>query len=137
MNKTGRVIGAAVVTPDDDLTLITSGGIALRTSVNTINTYGRSTSGVKLIDLADDDALVGMAIVEAAPQAEREALAGNGSGDDLPDELVLDDDDLLDEAPPDEDVIGEFDDEFADDDLNGDEPPADDMFDDLNGDYDD
>jgi DNA gyrase subunit A len=119
-NKTGRIIGAAVVTPDDDLTLITSGGIALRTSVNMINTYGRSTSGVKLIDLADDDVLVGMAIVEAAPQAERAAQAGNGSGDDLPDELMLDEDDLLDEAPPDEDVIGEFDVDADDDDLDGD-----------------
>jgi hypothetical protein len=77
-----------------------------------------------------------MAIVEAESQAERAALAGNGSGDDLPDEFILDEDDLLDEAPPDEDVIGEFDDDY-DDDLNGDEPPAGDRYDDLNGDYSD
>ena len=113
MHKTGRIIGASVVTPDDDLTLITSGGIALRTSVNMINTYGRSTSGVKLINLADNDVLVGMAIVEAESQAERAALAGDGSDEDFTLDV-----DLSEEEPPDEEVIGEFDSEFEDD-LNG------------------
>jgi DNA gyrase subunit A len=142
LNKTGRIIGATVVTPEDDLTLITSGGIALRTRVNTINTYGRATSGVKLIDLADDDVLVGMAIVSDESQAQRLA-AGNGAGEDLIlDDVLIDDENGFDD---DEDYVDEPDAALDDDEDYDDEPDAalDDDYDDdepdaaLNGDYDD
>jgi DNA gyrase subunit A len=79
LHKTGSIIGASVVTPDDGLTLITAGGIVLRTEVDTISIYGRSTSGVKMIHLADDDALVCMAIVAGVPlEAELAQLSPNG-----------------------------------------------------------
>jgi DNA gyrase subunit A len=122
LHKTGRIIGAAVVTPDDDLTLITAGGIALRTEVHTINIYGRATSGVKLMDLAEDDVLVGMAIVGSEESAQRAALAGNGSDldEDLP--IILDDEEIEDEFVFDEDEA------FFDE-------PGDDL--DLDDDYDD
>jgi DNA gyrase subunit A len=66
-DKTGPIIGACVVKPGDGLTLITAGGIALRTEVDMISVYGRATSGVQLIDLADDDVLVSIAIVTSQP----------------------------------------------------------------------
>jgi DNA gyrase subunit A len=74
MRKTGPVVGASVVTPGDGLTVITTGGIMLRTEVDTISIYGRATSGVKLIDLSDDDVIVGIALVsgKAAEQSELE-----------------------------------------------------------------
>jgi len=79
LHKTGSIIGASVVTPEDGLTLITAGGIVLRTEVDTISIYGRSTSGVKMIHLADDDVLVSMAIVAGAPiEGEGGQLSPNG-----------------------------------------------------------
>ena len=118
MHKTGRIIGAAVVTPDDDLTLITSGGIALRTNVNTINTYSRSTSGVKLIDLADDDVLVSMAIV--GEQKRAEPTPDNGTGEHLPDLYdELDDDESLDDIEAEIDAVFGDDEDYEDDDESG------------------
>ncbi len=73
--KTGRIVGAHVVGSDDHLTLITAGGIALRTEVSTINIYGRATSGVKVMDLADDDMIVSTAIVGPPSEAELAAAA--------------------------------------------------------------
>ncbi len=79
LHKTGSIIGASVVTPEDGLTLITAGGIVLRTEVDTISIYGRSTSGVKMIHLADDDVLVSMAIVAGAPiEGEGGLISPNG-----------------------------------------------------------
>jgi DNA gyrase subunit A len=131
LHKTGRIIGAAVVTPDDDLTLITAGGIALRTEVHTINIYGRATSGVKLMDLAEDDVLVGMAIVGSETSALRVALADDGSDldEDLP--IILDDE-IEDEFEFDEDE--EFNDESGDD-LGLDDDYRDDDYNDEDDDY--
>ncbi|MBN1679553.1 MAG: DNA gyrase subunit A [Anaerolineae bacterium] len=82
LGKTGPIIGAHVVSPDDGLTLITAGGIALRTEVDSVNIYGRATSGVQLINLADDDVLVGIAIVSGDKD---DALPGDAlPGDALP-----------------------------------------------------
>ncbi len=63
LQKTGRIISARVVSHDDNLTLITAGGMALRTDVSSINIYGRATSGVKLMDLPNNDVLVSIALV--------------------------------------------------------------------------
>ncbi len=79
LRKTGRIIGARVVSPDDSLTLITAGGIALRTEVESINVYGRVTSGVKLIDLPDDDVLVSMALVRGEKAQRPAAASGDGA----------------------------------------------------------
>ena len=103
LHKTGPIIGASLVSPDDGLTLITAGGIALRTEVNSISTYGRATSGVQLIHLAENDVLVGIAIVtgeEAARRKAQEAQAamdGNGVYN-VEDEAALAEDEALIEA---------------------------------------
>jgi DNA gyrase subunit A len=121
LEKTGRIIGAAVVTPDDDLTLITAGGIALRTEVGMISTYGRSTSGVKMIDLAENDVLVSMAIVNSDEYERRRAstaaLAPSGNGSELPPGVYEEDADLEGEL---EDVIGDEPGEGFDADLSDD-----------------
>ncbi|MBN2303591.1 MAG: DNA gyrase subunit A [Anaerolineae bacterium] len=114
--KTGPIIGAAVVSPEDGLTLITAGGIALRTEVHTINLYGRSTSGVKLMDLPDDDLLVGMAILQAEKARER-AARDNGDAGEYEDGgegerggIMAADDVMLDDALLDDDVMLDDDD---------------------------
>ena len=49
--KTGRVVGAKMVTDENQILLITTEGIMIRTSVSSISVLGRITSGVKVMDL--------------------------------------------------------------------------------------
>ena len=49
--KTGRVVGAKMVTDENQILLITTEGIMIRTAVSSISVLGRITSGVKVMDL--------------------------------------------------------------------------------------
>ena len=51
LKQTGKIADARVVNEDDDLTIISSGGIVLRTKVKQIAKTGRATMGVRAIDL--------------------------------------------------------------------------------------
>ena len=68
--KTGPVIGAKHVGEQDGLMLITQEGKIIRINVDGVRKSGRSTMGVKLMDLGDDDRLVAVAKL-----AEREEIA--------------------------------------------------------------
>ena len=57
-DKTGPVAGAAVVSDTDDIMLIESGGIILRTPVENINVYGRDTQGVILMRVEPGNRLI-------------------------------------------------------------------------------
>jgi DNA gyrase subunit A len=59
--KTGQVIGAKQVQPDDGLMLITQEGKIIRIAVEGVRKSGRSTQGVKLMDLGGEDILVAVA----------------------------------------------------------------------------
>lgn len=58
--KTGNVIGAKSVDEGQEIMLITTGGIIIRMSVDSISMLGRITSGVKLIDMEDDIKVAGI-----------------------------------------------------------------------------
>ena len=62
-DRNGPVIGMMSVQDDDDVMLITSGGMIVRTAVGAISQIGRNTQGVRLIALSDGDTLVAMARV--------------------------------------------------------------------------
>src|SRR5438552_4459380 len=66
-DKTGRVIGVRMVTDDDQIMLITSGGKVIRLRVNEIREIGRNTQGVRLIGLEE-----GERVASVARLAERE-----------------------------------------------------------------
>lgn len=66
MKTIGRIVSARVVYPDDDLTLITVAGIALRTKVASIRQAGRATMGTKVINLNDGDTVASVARLSAA-----------------------------------------------------------------------
>ncbi len=65
---TGAVAGLQVVTPKDDVILITSEGVIIRMDTEDISTYGRVTKGVRLMRLADDVNIVTVACVEKEPE---------------------------------------------------------------------
>ena len=65
-DKTGGIVTFRIVSPDQDLLIITSAGIIIRTPVNSINQIGRITSGVKLMSLADEVNIVSVALAQQA-----------------------------------------------------------------------
>ena len=57
--KTGPVVSMHCINAKDDLLVITSGNVILRTSLEQIREIGRNTKGVKVMDLSGDDVIVG------------------------------------------------------------------------------
>ena len=68
--KTGRLIALKDVIPEDELMMITKGGVIIRCPVEGIRISGRNTQGVKLMNLDADDRIVDVARV----QKEEDAL---------------------------------------------------------------
>lgn len=62
-DKTGAVIGAAKVEESDEVMLITSTGMIIRMKAESISSLGRSTQGVKVINLKDGDLLTAIEII--------------------------------------------------------------------------
>jgi DNA gyrase subunit A len=77
--KTGPVVSMHCINAKDDLLIITSGNVILRTSLDQIREIGRNTGGVKVMDLADGDSIVGVAVLDASAES-----AGGLSVDGLP-----------------------------------------------------
>ncbi|MBE7028977.1 MAG: DNA gyrase subunit A [Clostridia bacterium] len=71
-SKTGNVTGIKTVTDNDDIMLITSEGVIIRTAVEDISTLGRDTSGVKIMKLKDDVKVVSVAVVEKEEEETEE-----------------------------------------------------------------
>jgi len=59
-DRNGKLIGATLVNDEDEVMLISTGGVLIRTSVRQIRAMGRSTQGVTLINLDDGTKLAGM-----------------------------------------------------------------------------
>jgi DNA gyrase subunit A len=69
--KTGRVIGIRMVTDDDQIMLVSSGGKVVRIRVNEIRVIGRNTQGVRLIDLEEGERVAAVArLAERDDEAE-------------------------------------------------------------------
>ena len=60
-DRNGMLIGAAQVTNDDEVMLITDKGMLVRTRVAEINIIGRNTQGVTVIRLKDKEKLISIA----------------------------------------------------------------------------
>ncbi len=73
--RNGKVIGAVLVDDNDEVMLISTGGVLIRTSVAQIREMGRSTQGVTLISLDQGEKLAGLERIE-----ERDLGNGNGNG---------------------------------------------------------
>ncbi len=59
--RSSNVAGALSVKDDDEIMLLTSSGQTVRCPVKDIRVIGRTTRGVKLVNLGDDDKLIGIA----------------------------------------------------------------------------
>ncbi len=52
--KTGDVVGVKAVNEEDEIMMITTEGIIIRTAVNSISVLGRNTSGVKVMNVGEN-----------------------------------------------------------------------------------
>ncbi|QGB32258.1 DNA gyrase subunit A [Bordetella parapertussis] len=81
-SRNGRVVGAVLVMPSDEIMLITTGGVLVRTRVAEIREMGRATQGVTLISVDDGSSLSGVRrVVESDADADDE-----DGGEDLGEE---------------------------------------------------
>jgi len=58
--RNGKVVAASLVSPEDQIMLITTGGILVRTRVSEIREMGRATQGVTLINVDEGTRLSGL-----------------------------------------------------------------------------
>jgi len=121
--KTGKLVGLAAVTKDQDLMIITAAGIAIRIPVKAISQLGRATQGVRVIRLEGEEQIA--SIARLAPEEETETSPEDEnylnqlapvSGLDSEEPLETLEDDLDEDDSPDEEDPG--DDELDDDDTS-------------------
>ena len=68
--KTGLVAGAAIVDDTNDVMLIESGGVVLRTPAASINLYGRDTQGVILMRSEEGNRVIGVEAISNTEETE-------------------------------------------------------------------
>jgi len=73
--RNGKMVSLALVGDNDELMMVTDKGKLIRTAIGGINVISRNTQGVKLINLASRETLIGIARL---PEDE----AGHGEGDE-------------------------------------------------------
>ncbi len=71
--RNGKVVTAKLVKPDDEIMLITTGGVLIRTRVNEVREMSRATQGVTLINLDEGEKLAGLARVIEGEDEEDES----------------------------------------------------------------
>ena len=91
--RNGKVVAATLVEATDEIMLITTGGILIRTRVSEIREMGRATQGVTLIAVEDGGKLSGLQrIAEADAEddgtASDDAVADDAAPDAAPDDSV-------------------------------------------------
>jgi DNA gyrase subunit A len=69
-DRNGIVVAAKLVGDHDEIMLITTGGVLIRTRVNEIRELGRATQGVTLINLSKDEKLSGIEKIVEADQID-------------------------------------------------------------------
>ncbi len=79
--KTGDIIGIKAVNDDNEIMMITTGGIIIRMKVDGISILGRVTSGVKLINMTEDVTVASIAKVREDKSLMEEI--DNAGGNDL------------------------------------------------------
>ena len=76
--KTGDVVGLMEVLPEDEIMLITRGGMIIRSPVSQVRVAGRATQGVRLVNLDGSDVVT--AVARVIPEDDKDVEVGNGEG---------------------------------------------------------
>jgi DNA gyrase subunit A len=111
--RNGLVVGAVPVEENDEIMLITNGGTLVRTHVNEISVVGRNTQGVTLIQLSNNEKLVGLQRIEEQEIDETQTKEVASSPRPVMDSAH---DDETDEHFEEEDEIDDADEDISDED---------------------
>ncbi|WP_420226284.1 DNA gyrase subunit A [Pigmentiphaga litoralis] len=125
--RNGKVVGAVLVTPTDEIMLITTGGVLVRTRVSEIREMGRATQGVTLINVDEGTHLSGVQRVVETDHEDAEAIIaedGSVSGASLAGELSSGDDVATGAGASDEGAAGDGSDDASDSDADAAAPDA-------------
>ena len=92
--RNGLVVAAKLVNDEDEIMLITTGGILIRTRVAEIRELGRATQGVTLINLGEGEKLSGLEKIVETDDADAETDVDDGATEIVAAEtdIVADDD---------------------------------------------
>ena len=86
--KTGELIGAMVVSDDDEVLMINSDGIIIRIKASDVSRLGRATQGVRIMRVGEDANIVSIARVikeddsESSAQESKSSDADSGTDDE-------------------------------------------------------
>lgn len=69
--KTGKICAVKAVEDDNDLMLITSDGVVMRTAISEISKLGRTTQGVRVVRLADGIKVIDIALADKDDDEEQ------------------------------------------------------------------
>jgi DNA gyrase subunit A len=84
--RNGLVVAAKLVNDEDEIMLITTGGVLIRTRVKEIRELGRATQGVTLINLGEGEKLSGIEkIVETDDDEGAEDVVSDAAGEAVED----------------------------------------------------
>ena len=81
-SRNGEVVSVKAVHDDEDIMLITQGGLLVRIPARSISRIGRATQGVRVINLKDGDRLIATArVVEDTEEGDDSGGSGEVGGD--------------------------------------------------------
>ncbi len=86
--RNGKVVAAALVSPEDQIMLITTGGILVRTRVSEIREMGRATQGVTLINVDEGTRLSGLQRIAESDSDDESEIEDGDECDDSADPAV-------------------------------------------------
>ncbi|GFO74098.1 DNA gyrase subunit A [Bathymodiolus platifrons methanotrophic gill symbiont] len=75
--RNGKLVGAVLVADNDEIMLITDGGVLVRTRVNEISVVGRNTQGVRVIRLGSKEKLIGVDKIDGLAEDEESEPGDN------------------------------------------------------------
>ena len=97
-DKKGLLSVMKIVKPNDEIMIISEEGVVVRTPVRGISELGRSTQGVRVMNVADKDRVTAVAISSTGKKKRDQKVEGNDVDDideiELADEGELGEDDL-------------------------------------------
>lgn len=84
--KTGNVVALMEVLPEDEIMLITKGGVIIRSPVSQVRVTGRNAQGVRLVHLDEGDCVMAVARVVPDDGKDDDVVAAAVGGDEGPEQ---------------------------------------------------
>ena len=79
--KKGLLAGVKVIGPQHEIMIVSAEGVVIRVRANDISKLGRSTQGVRIMDVADGDRVMAVARMRPNNKSKAAQLSGQGTLD--------------------------------------------------------